>query len=593
MPASPEVEPRLLPALILALAVGAAAAVAVAWPDLGGLASGLPGRWQDDGLGAIYLHHHVHDALIHGHLSLADPDQLVPVGFEMAAANGGNVLEMLVSGLFRLVLPWPTWLSVAAFALIPLNVLAFVPLGLRLWGRAGPAVAAGVAWAVFPPVLHQVSTLRLTQVVMFGLPLAVLGLLDLGERGGRRAAVTAGAGLALAAVGYWFQGLFLALLAPLFLAWGLRTRGWRPLARDSLLAAGVALVAVAPFLLLVVLATLRQGGSGGSPISSDQVSPDFPDALRLLGPQPDSARGFLPWAVVLGGLVGLVRGRRRLLWLGLGLVCLVFALGPGQEAAERLWLLPWYPLWKWVPGIDRMSHPDRWLPLGGLFLVILAVDGLVGLPGRRVAVWLVPLGVLTQLHSGFLPLGTWRPDVPDVWADLATRPGGGGVVVVPFMNAGPTCAWQPFHHRPLVGGMVERERALLPSAWLDWADDNELLLSLYALSTGVDEALAVYQDDLDKLRAAGVDTVVWDRVNWDRNPRVASIPVVKRLTDALGRPVFSGNDGATWVLPEAGRPGEAPASGRSVADLPDVAPGAGGMGPPPGAPGGPRLEDRR
>ena len=67
-------------ALLAALALGFGLALVVAGPDLPGLTQGLPGRLNDDGLHAIYLHHQVHDALAAGRLDLSDPHQLWPVG---------------------------------------------------------------------------------------------------------------------------------------------------------------------------------------------------------------------------------------------------------------------------------------------------------------------------------------------------------------------------------------------------------------------------------------------------------------------------------------------------------------------------------
>jgi hypothetical protein len=139
---------------------------------LGQITSRLPVRENDDTNGAIYLHHAFHDAVSEGRLSLRDPDQLLPVGYDRLRADGGNSVEMIVSGLLRLVLPWPSWFSVAHLLWIPLNLLAFLPLGLHLWGRLGPSLAAGAAWATLGPTLGQIEASRLTQVVLFALPLA-------------------------------------------------------------------------------------------------------------------------------------------------------------------------------------------------------------------------------------------------------------------------------------------------------------------------------------------------------------------------------------------------------------------------------------
>lgn len=167
---------------LLAAAVGVALALAVAGPQLGELGGALPGYYNTDAAGAIYLHDAFYRAISAGRWPGTDPDQLYPVGTPLWALNGGNSLEMALSALLRPLLGWPRAYGVAALLWIPLNLLAFVPLGRHLWGRIEPAVAAGAAWAIFPPYLGELAAGRLTQVVGVGMPLAVLGLLRLSER---------------------------------------------------------------------------------------------------------------------------------------------------------------------------------------------------------------------------------------------------------------------------------------------------------------------------------------------------------------------------------------------------------------------------
>ena len=185
------------PQALAALGLGVLLWLPVMGGGLGQLQNRLPVRENDDTNGAIYLHHAFHDAMTHGRLSLRDPDQLLPAGYDRLRADGGNSVEMIVSGLLRLILPWPSWLSFAHLIWIPLNLLAFLPLGLHLWGRLGPSLAAGAAWATLGPTLGQIEASRLTQVALFALPLAVLGLLRVAEEGGRRAIVLAGLSVAM------------------------------------------------------------------------------------------------------------------------------------------------------------------------------------------------------------------------------------------------------------------------------------------------------------------------------------------------------------------------------------------------------------
>ena len=132
------------------LILGLVLAGLTAGAEVADLSQALPGFENDDSRNAVYLHHQVHDALRTGRFDLSDPDQLFPAGTPLLQLHGGNILEFVVSGITRALLPWPTWLSVAAMAWIPLNLLAFLPLGLRLWKRPGAALAGAAAWTMSP-----------------------------------------------------------------------------------------------------------------------------------------------------------------------------------------------------------------------------------------------------------------------------------------------------------------------------------------------------------------------------------------------------------------------------------------------------------
>lgn len=557
---------------LLALGLGLALWLPVMGQGLSQLTTRLPARENDDTNGALYLHHAFHDAVREGRLSLRDPDQLLPAGYDRLRADGGNSVEMIVSGLLRLVLPWPSWLSVAHLIWIPLNLLAFVPLGLHLWGRLGPSLAAGAAWSALGPTLGQIEASRLTQVVLVALPLAVLGLLRVAEEGGRRAVVLAGVSVACLGLSYWFYGLFLALLAPAFLVWGLTRRPGRALVVDYAQAGAICLGALAPVLLAIAWPSLTGGWAPGAILSSEWASPVFPDALQLQGEQARHVRGALPWVTLPGIAWSLWRGQRRALWLGLTALCFVFALGPAQDLGGQRWLLPYYPIWRFVPGFDRMNHPERWLALGGLFLVVLSADAAART--KPWLVWLLPLGVLAQHQAeGVTPLPTWEPRAPEVWRAVAEGPPG-GVITLPLGQASRACAFQHVHGRALLGGMVEGLPPLLPPEHVTFVEGNGLLTQLLSLSRGQDAALDVRQDDLDALRAAGLSMVVIDGPSAQRARRLAGVDLKARLSAAFGAPVVDGADGALWHLPTTGAPGAAPTAGVKLIEL-------GPAGPPP------------
>lgn len=553
-----------------ALALGVVLAVWATGFDASAPGRHLLGTLNDDALHAVHLHDQVHTALADGRLTLADPDQFVPFGDHTVGHNGGNVLEALVTGALRLGLPWPSWWSLGVLAWIPLNLLAFLPLGRGLWPRA-PVVTLGLAaaWSIYPPFLGQMDAGRLTQVALVGLPLAVLGLLRLVEDGGRAGQVLTAVGLTLTGLGYWFYAVFLLWLVPLFWLHGARHRGglrahfpaiFAPLLR----AAGLTLALVGPFVLIVLYERFGHGASYGASLSAEVASPDFRDAVRLDGELSGHVRGWLPLTLAGGMLLGLWRGRRRALWLGGALVCVVFALGPGQHVGEHMWLLPSWPVWRFVPGMDAMNHPERWLAVFALFALVLSGEGLARLGrGGLVGALVLPIGVAwAGVQAGHVPFGGWQLQVPAVWQDLAeaspAEGSRGAVIVLPIGRSQSACAYKPFVRRPLLGGMVENQPWSLHPDWVDFVSHSPLLVSLWALGTGQDHTVPVVQDDLDRLRAAGFDRVLLDQKFWGAVFEAQRVPVVQRLDAAFGPAAHSDSSGAWWWLPSEGSAGPAP-----------------------------------
>lgn len=547
--------------LVVSVVVGVLGALLVAGPEPSWVLRELPGYDNTDQWGAIYLHHHHHARLLAGEWPGFDPGQMVPEGLPLAALHGGNTLEMWLSGLMRLLLPWPAWFGVAHLAWTPLLVVAFQPLGCRLWGRGGPAVAAGLAWALWPFHLGEIAAGRLTQVALLGLPLAVAGLLDLGKGRYRAAAV----GMALTALGYWFYGLFLALLSPWFLL-NARREGHRvgPVLRDALRAGGGALLLVAPWLVVALWPRLAGGwvpDPGGGP---GGASPVFDMALKLEGPLPRSARGWWPWAWTAGVLVTCWTGRRRALWGGLAATAVVFALGPATRVGGLDWHLPYELLWSVVPMLSRLNHPVRWLGVAGLFVVVLATDGVA----RRWAwaAWLLPLGVAVQLYAtGGLPLVHHAEEIPDHWRALDEVAAEGGVIVVPIGHAAESIRAVHLHGRPLLGGMVEGLVWARPPAWTERIETNAVLSQLARVSRGEVTTLVVPDSDLQAVRALGFRTVVADLGLVQRSPGGDPAAVRRVLTQALGAPLYDDGVGLIWHLPTQG-------TDRSVGRLPPVWP---------------------
>lgn len=564
---------RLQPLLasLAAIAVGVLLAVIVYWPDRAQLDVAVWGWENDDSMQAVYLHDFVHEAFRSGNFALVDETTLVPSGFDMAGANGGNILEFVVSFLTAAVAPWPRWLNLAILAWIPLNLVAFLPLGRHLWGRWGPTLAAGAAFAILPTTLGQMGALRLTQVVLIGVPIAVLGLLRVCEEGGRRPILIAAVGMALTGVGYWFYGFFLVLLSPLFIAHGLRRRGlaaWRPMALDLLRAAGLTLLLILPFFAPALLSI----SSGYAPEGPSHAVPHmFPDVIQLFGDDVRHMRGWFSFVLLPAIAITLWRGERRVLWVACALVCVVFALGPAQQNAEGwTFKLPYYPFWLLVPGLSRMLHPERWIHVGGLFLVVLAGDGLARSWLRGHLVWLLPVGGLVQLFALNLPMGNWVWKPPTVYTALNDQPGS-GIVVLPLLQCSIASSWKPAHGRPMLGGMTEEMIEFLPSEQRAFLEGSHLLMTLHGVSQGERLELQPWQVDLDALHSAGLDTLVLDRRCQQRSGSAKNARIEEAITRAFGAPLHRDDTGAIWALPTEGQPGVPPPHGRELLfpDIPD------------------------
>jgi len=564
---------RLEPILasLAAISLGVLLAAVVYWPEHATFDKGIWGWENDDSLQAVYLHHFVHDAIRQGDLGLVDETTMVPAGYDMAGANGGNVLEFVVSAVLARFAGWPRWMNLSILIWIPLNLLAFLPLGRHLWRRWPPALAAGAAFAILPPTLGQMGALRLTQVVLVGVPIAVLGLLRLCEEGGRRAIVLAAAGMALTGIGYWFYGLFLLVLTPLFVAHGLRRRGlaaWRPLGIDLVLAGVLGFLFALPFLLPALLAMLGGYAPGGPAAAQPHM---FPDVIQLFGEDVRHMKGWLPLVLLPGIALTLWRGQRRALWVGCAFVCVVFALGPAQQsAAGWTWKLPYYPFWQWVPGLSRMLHPERWIHVGGLFLVLAGADGLARGWLRGQLTWLLPIGGLAQLFLLNLPMGNWSWQPPQVYRALADHPGE-GLIILPLLQCGISTAWKPEHGRALLGGETEEMIQFLPAEQRAFIEGNHLLMTLHGVSQGESLPVEPWQVDLDALHAAGLDTLVLDRRCQGRSGSARNARIEPAITAALGTPLFRDDSGAIWALPSSGQPGEPPPHGRELLfpDIPD------------------------
>jgi hypothetical protein len=405
--------------------------------------------------------------------------------------------------------------------------------------------------------------------------------------------------MALTAFGYWFYALFIFTLCPLFIGHGLRHRRFKPMLKDLLKAAGITSLFVLPLALHVFWPRLTGGKMPLPQMDVAHMPMQFADALQLTGAQARGTQHWLPWIIFPGVLFSAWKGQRRLLWLGCALACVLFALGPAQSIGPDQVKMPYYPLWRYLPIYGRMFHPERWLLLGGIFLAIGALDGIART--WHWGVWLLPAGVLFHLWSPQLgslrcasctlqsthdareatlpmdngkeesPTVGWRIAVPLLWSRLGQAEGG-AVLVVPLLRSNKTCIFQPFHGRPLLGGMVEHMPNFLPDSFIDYFESSPLLMSTWSIGNGEDGEIELWQEDLDRLHSDGFDTVVFDQPSWDRLPNASHIDMLGRLTAVFGEPWYQDEGGAIFHLTTEGQDGTAPVPEGTIRmpELPDA-----------------------
>ena len=226
-------------------------------------------------------------------------------------------------------------------------------------------------------------------------------------------------------------------------------------------------------------------------------------------------------------------------------------------------------LWYIDPLGAMVALPFVALSLGALghLAVQVAQIALAAVAGRALgralggSGWVSGIGLATtpfllgELHNGITE-ASWLGLVPA--AGAAAARGEGALIVVPVLKSPLTCRWQGLVHRPLLGGMVEEQPWAWPAAFRAFVEGNTLLMDLWALGEGQDRAVSAYTADLEALRAAGFTGVLLDMESWSRVPAARGVPVLERLTGALGDPDFADPSGALWQIHPDGLSGEPP-----------------------------------
>ena len=386
------------------------------------------------------------------------------------------------------------------------------------------ALLASFAYALSPHLLAQAYNGITETLFAFGLPLALLTAIRFAERPTPVRALQVALGGALCTLANWYYGLFAVVGVVLFaIAYALARReriAWRALPVGGGLAAGLALLIVAPVLVGFV-STLNAPDAlvGRDPdfVWKSLLNHNITDLVSLFRPgkvySPDlkAMTGedllivpYLGWVLIgLAGL-GLARMRRwrdRAPWVLWVAVFTLLALGPYLyvdgayvTVADRKIPLPFLALFELVPVFQRISHPFRFVVPVQLGLAMLALFGAASLP-RGLAVGAAGLLCAEALVGSPTPWPIARSisEIPAYVQGLAVDRAPGAVLdlpaSVPNLERAVYLYYQTAHRRPSPYSLNEPLPAMLSR--------NHLTRALLVAESGRVDSLPPVVGDLD------------------------------------------------------------------------------------------------
>ena len=392
---------------------------------------------------------------------------------------------------------------------------------------------------------------------------------------GHRWSALAGLALGVAGSVYWFQAIFLGLLAAAEEGVALlRGQMDRRRLRALLVTGGVALLVGLPSLWPVGTSLLADPAALGARRALATPGLVVSQSLAVLevisGPFGSAMlRGRLPLLalpVLLWGALSRRGGVRSV--AALGLLALLFALGPrlvlwGEAPLTfggRSIALPSAAL-ALVPGFTRFWWPHRWLTVSlASFALVLA--RLVG-PRPTLALLLAGLMALegrAMVRGGKHKLELSPVEVPSVVAVLAALPHPTPVFQLPagqLVNA--QLLWQSMHHQPIDGGVGWHLASLRTFAW----EERLASVPLLAMLTGwAPPPPSGPRHDWTEEETAGFRAVVlWRYRTPDPSGRVAYASAapprryareIAENSRILGEPAFSDEDATLWLVGMAG-----------------------------------------
>jgi hypothetical protein len=492
-----------------------------------------------------------------------------PLGKDIFAHTGNNFVDAVIAQPFRWVFGFPRYQPWFVLFLLVGNALCFVPLARSVFQSRAAVWSATCLWMLNPFVLFELMCGRLTQALLWFMPLAIWQFREIGRShesrwswGWWQPMILAGLFTGLQGWTYWFGGYFLALglgvLATAELVELARDRRWDWWLLGRWAIAGVACAAVvAPGAWAMATAQAASsvpgvGGEVGSIFEPPQaLANNVSASLHGYVLQETKGQPMLGYWVWGGGFLACIlwgRGQRR--WLTLSVVALFFAVGsvfpravydewfaalapwtlaehwaptlgvaPHQVPAEGIVMPHYMAAYAYVPFFDRLWFPYRLVVVVFLGLAI-CIGGLVDRMTLRrpSAAWGLGLALvigtcLEQSRNLAYPLVHRDMTPPTVYEWIGEQ--GGGLVELPMGIGRVSIAWQAVHEQPTFGGMAENASLFWPQGYKERIRKNRFVRDLRNVTRKPAEFeccdLANQVAGIESLRSEGFRWVVLDR----------------------------------------------------------------------------------
>jgi hypothetical protein len=370
-----------------------------------------------------------------------------PVNVPMA-----NFFDLIPSALIKFALGFPAYYNVKVILVLALNGYTMAVLLRYYFPDFKLSWLFAFPFAFNPYIIFNLATGRMTESMLFWLPLFLLYYFKTLQDRSPRAPYLAGLMLALAALTYWYYAYFLVFLALGYLVfyYGQKPRHfWRTYKGDFAKLVGIFWLVVfffaTPYLAMVgrgeslpgAVLTHNAGQSQAAAVLEQLINDSYAASYPFSG-----ERGF-PLILSLGAVLALFLKKKEVrFWLIMAGLFYLFSLGPYVKlGAQPLMimqhriLLPYALIVNLIPGLNRLFWPSQYVIMVILALCLLwgevAQSWSKGIKvSKRVALVLwawVPIFALELWARGFLTLPSTPLVIPDFYKHLEA-----GVIEIPI-----------------------------------------------------------------------------------------------------------------------------------------------------------------